>query len=237
MNAIRRRCPADRAAAAASAERSSGASLLASVALRLRHVVLREHRRRRPPRGRSSARAPPGSASTSGSPDQRRLGQHGVDRPVAQGRIGLRRDRRTCAPTVTPPSAPSEDASLRDRDLARSADHAEVERRLPLEPAAGAREHEHRDHADVQQRRDQEAPLAQPHPEVADGDQPPRASIGGAHDTTSRNSSAREGRTGPKATTSPAARATSSTRCGSIDGASSSTTAPSSCCEPPSPRG
>ena len=74
-------------------------------------------------------------------------------------------------------------------------------------------------------RRDEEPLVAQPHREVPGRDEPPRAAIGrpgagGAHTpTTSRNSSARLGRTGPNRTTSPEARARSSTRCSSTSAA------------------
>ena len=157
---------------------ASGASLLGGVALRLRHVVLPRTPRRPPLRGRSSARAPPGSGRRSRSPTSRRLGQHGVDHPSRRAASAWAiagsgtRHRDRC------PSPPSAAASCAIA-TAPVPDDAEVEGRRGRPPAAGAREHQHRDDADVQQRRDQEAPLAQPHPEVADGDQPPRAAVGG----------------------------------------------------------
>ena len=117
-----------------------------------------------------------------------------------------------------------------DRDIVGSRD-AEVEGGGDL-VSERPQQDEHRQHRERDAGRDEEALVAQPHPEVPHRDQAPGAAVGRPRIvreavvhalTTSRNSSASVGCTGPNRTTSPDARARSRTRCSSTSSASSST--------------
>lgn len=160
--------------------------------LGLGHVVLGEHRvDRRLMGARLDERLQPPIDRL--ETVELRAGHHGVDRSIAHRRVGggpigegmhpyrhaaLMTERRRC---------------IGDGEHVRSADRSQVERRRTAESTARPGQDQDRDHAHVQQRRDQEAPFAQAHPEVASGDQPPGAAVGRAHETTSRNNSCSDG--------------------------------------------
>ena len=101
------------------------------------------------------------------SPTSVPVGQDGIDRCRPAAPAPPRRPRRSGTSCIRTSGAAERGGIVRDRLHCRVSDDPEVVGGVAPTPPRRVHEHQHRDHGDVQDRRDQEAALAQPHPEVA----------------------------------------------------------------------